>query len=60
MTPMGMPLDPSPAQMREMGESTLTYLIEFGAHLSGSGAVWFDGAELAVLPPAVSSASTRQ
>ena len=36
------------------------YMIEFGAHLSGSGAVWFDGAELTVLPPAVSSASTRQ
>jgi aromatic-L-amino-acid/L-tryptophan decarboxylase len=38
MTPMGMPLDPSPAQMREMGESTLTYLIEFVEGLDGARA----------------------
>lgn len=41
---MGMPLDPSPAQMREMGEATLAYLIDFIRGLDDAPAEATEGA----------------
>ncbi len=39
-----MPLDPSPSQMREMGESVLTYLVDFIRGLDDAPAEATDGA----------------
>ena len=44
MTTMSMPLDPSPSQMREMGESVLTYLIDFIRGLDDAPAEATEGA----------------
>src|SRR5437867_1149240 len=41
----GYPLDPSPEQMREMGEAALAYVIEFLERRETAPASRFDGAE---------------
>lgn len=44
MTTMSMPLDPSPSQMREMGEAALAYLIDFIRGLDDAPAEATEGA----------------